>query len=191
MVKKQSKKEPLEQRVLHFIRDNNLVSSGQKLLVAVSGGPDSVCMLDILIKLRGELGIGLQIVHLNHKLRGEESDADAEYVARIARTLDIPISCEARDVLQYKDQKRTTLEEAAREVRYSFFSEVAESVGADCVAVGHTSDDNVETVLLHLIRGTGTRGLRGLQPCTEWQLRQNGNSFTIIRPLLQVSRQEK
>jgi tRNA(Ile)-lysidine synthase len=188
MVKKQTQKEPLEQRVLHFIRDNNLVSAGQKLLVAVSGGPDSGCMLDILIKLRGELGVGLHIAHLNHKLRGAESDADAEYVARLARKLDVPIAIEARDVQQYKDLKRTTLEEAAREVRYSFFSEVVQSIGADCVAVGHTSDDNVETVLLHLIRGTGTRGLRGLQPVSGW--RYSGKSLIIIRPLLEVNRQE-
>lgn len=188
MVKKQTQKEPLERRILHFIRDNNLVSAGQKLLVAVSGGPDSVCMLDILVKLREELGVELHIAHLNHKLRGAESDADAEYVARLARRLDIPASIEARNVQQYKDLKRATLEEAAREVRYSFFSEVAESIGADCVAVGHTSDDNVETVLLHLIRGTGIRGLRGLQPVSGWQY--SGKSLGIIRPLLEVNRQE-
>ncbi len=188
MVKKRSKKEPLEKHVLQFIRDKSLVSAGQKMLVAVSGGPDSVCMLDILIKLHEELDIGLHIVHLNHKLRGVESDADTEYVTRLARKMEIPVTVESRNVLQYKELKRTTLEEAAREVRYSFFCEVAKSVGADCVAVGHTSDDNVETVLLHLIRGTGTRGLRGLQPVSGWQY--SGKNLRIIRPLLEVNRQE-
>ena len=178
----------LEQRVLRFIREQHLVPSPQKLVAAVSGGADSVCLLHILVKLREELGISLHIAHLDHQLRGAESEADARYVADLARQLDIPATIERRDVTGYQARNRVSLEEAAREVRYTFLAQVAKATGADRVAVGHTVDDHVETILMHLIRGSGTRGLRGLQPLSRWQ--SSGNSLTIIRPLLEISRQE-
>ena len=182
------RKEPLEQRILHFIREHQLISSQSKLPVAVSGGPDSVCLLLILVKLCEKLGIGLHIAHLNHQLRGAEADADAQYVSDLAHRLGIPATIEQRDVKAYQADKRISLEEAAREVRYTFLTQVAKSIGANRVAVGHTLDDHIETILMHLIRGTGTRGLGGLQPSSLWQA--SGNSLTIIRPLLQVSRGE-
>jgi tRNA(Ile)-lysidine synthase len=178
----------LEQRVLHFIQQHHLVSGGDKLVVAVSGGPDSVCLLHILAKLQKELKVKLHVAHLNHQLRGAESEADAGYVSDLARRLGIPATIEGRDVKGYQAQQRLSLEEAAREVRYSFLAQVAKSIGAGRVAVGHTMDDHIETILMHLIRGTGTRGLRGLQPITVWQ--SGANSLTIVRPLLEVSRQE-
>ena len=178
----------LDQRVLHFIQEHQLVSNQQKLLVAVSGGPDSVCLLHILVKLQEELGIKLHVAHLNHQLRGSESEADAHYVSQLAHQLGIPATIEQRNVKSYQAQQHISLEEAAREVRYNFLGEAARSIGANQVAVGHTTDDHIETILMHLIRGTGTRGLRGLKPSTLWQ--STGNSLTIIRPLLPVSRQE-
>ena len=183
-----AKQPPLEQRVLQFIREHRLVSSQHELLVAVSGGPDSVCLLHILATLQEELGIRLHVAHLNHQLRGVDAEADAEYVADLARQLGIPATIEKRDVKAYQAQQRISLEEAGREVRYTFLAQVAKSIGSNQVAVGHTSDDHIETILMHLIRGTGTRGLRGLQPSSRWQ--SSGNSLTIIRPLLPLSRQE-
>ncbi len=156
--------------------------------MAVSGGPDSVCLLHILTKLQAELGIRLHLAHLNHQLRGTEAEADASYVSQLAHQLGIPATIEQRDVKAYQARQHLSLEEAAREVRYTFLAQVAKSIDADRVAVGHTVDDHIETILMHLIRGTGTRGLRGLQPCSRWQ--SSGNSLTIIRPLLPVSRQE-
>ncbi|MBA7600546.1 tRNA(Ile)-lysidine synthase [subsurface metagenome] len=178
----------LEQRVLRFIQEQHLVSGQQKLVVAVSGGPDSVCLFHILVKLREELRITLHVAHLDHQLRGAESAADAQYVADLARQLNTPATIEQRDVKAHQARQRLSLEEAAREVRYTFLAQVADSIGADRAAVGHTVDDHIETILMHLIRGTGTRGLRGLQPSSQWQ--SLGNSLTIIRPLLQISRQE-
>ncbi len=157
-------------------------------MVAVSGGPDSVCLLHILVKLQRELEVKLQVAHLNHQLRGAESEADANYVADLARQLGIPATIEGRDVKGYQARQRLSLEEAAREVRYSFLAEVAKAIGTERVAVGHTMEDHIETILMHLIRGTGTRGLRGLQPVTIWQ--SAVNSLTIIRPLLEISHQE-
>ncbi len=188
MIKRQGSQESLEQRVLHFIQEHHLVSSQSRLLVAVSGGPDSVCLLHILVKLKEELGIRLHVAHLNHQLRGAESKADAQYVSNLARRLGIPATIEQRDVKAYQKDKHISLEEAAREVRYTFLAQVAKAIGASQVAVGHTMDDHIETILMHLVRGTGTRGLRGLQPHAEWQ--SSGNSLIIIRPLLQVSREE-
>jgi len=182
-----SSEHKLEQRVLRFIRDNDLVSGGT-LLVAVSGGPDSVCLLYILNSLRYELGIQLHVVHLDHQLRGVESEADAQYVAELARHLDLPSTIETRDVMSYRTKYRLSLEEAAREVRYTFITGVAEAIGASGAAVGHTRNDHVETVLMHLIRGSGTRGLIGLQPANLWRLGEK--RLKIIRPLLTVSREE-
>ena len=175
-------------RVQLFIREQNLVSGQSKLLVAVSGGPDSVCLLHILCQLREKLGIKLHVAHLNHQLRGDESEADAGYVADLAHQFDLPATIESRDVKAYQTGKHLSLEEAAREVRYAFLAQTAESAGTDRVAVGHTTDDHIETILMHLIRGTGTRGLRGLQPST--QVQTQGGRLTVIRPLLQISREE-
>jgi len=187
MTKRQGHQD-LEQRVLHFIREHHLVSSQSCLLVAVSGGPDSVCLLHILVKLKEELGIRLHVAHLNHQLRGAESKADARYVANLARRLGILATIEQRDVKAHQKDKHLSLEEAAREVRYVFLAQVADAIGASQTAVGHTMDDHIETILMHLVRGAGTRGLRGLQPRAEWQ--SSGSSLTIIRPLLPVSREE-
>ncbi len=156
--------------------------------MAVSGGPDSVCLLHILTQLQTELDIKLHLAHLNHQLRGTEAEADASYVCQLARQLGIPATIEQRNVKAYQARQHLSLEEAAREVRYTFLAQVARSIDADRVAVGHTVDDHIETILMHLIRGTGTQGLRGLQPCSRWQ--SSGNSLTIIRPLLPLSRQE-
>jgi tRNA(Ile)-lysidine synthase len=179
---------PLEQRVFDFIRQHHLVSAREKLVVAVSGGADSVCLLHILAKFKEQLKIELHIAHLNHQLRGAESEADAEYVAGLARRLGIPATIERREVKAYQKKMRLSPEEAAREVRYRFLTDVAGATGAKRVAVGHTQDDHIETILMHLIRGAGTRGMRGLQPSTEWPSK-TGN-LAVIRPLLEVSHQE-
>ncbi len=176
----------MKERVLAFIGEKNLVNPGETVLVAVSGGPDSVCLLHILSDLRAELGIKLHIAHLNHQLRGEESEADAAYVAALAKKLGIPATIEARDVAAYRQKKRLSPEEAAREVRYAFLAEVAQSCGAARLATGHTADDHVETILMHLLRGSGPRGLRGLLPQSPWPY--PGAGLTVIRPILGLTR---
>jgi len=187
---REKRQESLEQRVLHFVQEHHLVLGQHKLLVAVSGGADSVCLLHILVKLQEELDIKLHVAHLYHQLRGTEAEADAQYVSNLAYQLVIPVTIEQRDVKVYRAQQHLSLEAAAREVRYTFLAQVARSIGTSQVAVGHTVDDHIETILLHLIRGTGTRGLRGLQPSTVWQSVKNKDSLNILRPLLQVSRRE-
>ena len=177
-----------EQRVLGFMRELHVAQKQGRLLVAVSGGPDSVCMLHILLGLKKELGIDLHVAHLDHQLRGSESGADSQYVAGLAQSLGLPCTIGHRDVKQYHATHHVTLEEAAREVRYAYLAEVARSIGVESVAVGHTADDHVETILMHLIRGSGTGGLQGLKPVGRW--RNSEGSIEIVRPLLQINRQE-
>jgi tRNA(Ile)-lysidine synthase len=177
------------ERVLHFLRAQRLVSPGETLVVAVSGGPDSVCLLHILVGLRKKLGISLHAAHLNHRLRGEEAEADARYVATLVKQLDVPATIDSRDVRAHQAEHRLSPEEAAREVRYAFLAQVARSISTERVAVGHTADDHTETILMHLIRGSGTRGLRGLLSSSRWRS-PSGASLTVIRPLLAVSREE-
>jgi tRNA(Ile)-lysidine synthase len=188
MSRKLVNKTTLEQRVLNFIKEHHLIVSRKTLLVAVSGGQDSVCLLHILNNLQSTLNIKLHVAHLDHQLRGQESTGDARYVAGLAKRLGIPATIEQRNVRKYQKEYGVSLEEAAREVRYDFLSEIAASIGANRVAVGHTLDDHAETILLHLVRGTGTRGLRGLQPVTQWQSLEK--RLTVVRPLLEIQRNE-
>ena len=177
-----------EQRVARFIRENRMVSKGSCLLLAVSGGADSTCLLHLMVSLKDQLGIRLYVAHLDHQLRGEESAADAAYVVELARSLDVPVTVSKGDVKGYQQQYKVSLEEAAREVRYNFLAEIAAAVGADAIATGHTLDDQVETILLHIIRGTGIRGLVGLNAKSQRLL--NGKQVNIIRPILEISREE-
>ena len=178
----------LEQRVLRFIRKHGLVSKGQRLLLAVSGGADSVCLLHVMNNLKNTLGIELHVAHLDHQLRGADAEADARYVSDMASRLGIPATVEKGDVAGYRAEHRLSLEEAAREVRYSFLMRVAGAEGCDRVAVGHTLDDHVETVMMHIIRGAGIKGLIGLRP--ETVQRTAAGTINIIRPLLDIRREE-
>lgn len=178
----------MEERVSGFIRRHHLAPRG-KLVVAVSGGPDSVCLLHILNQLKDGLKVSLHAAHLNHMLRGLDSDADAAYVTDLCAHLGVPVTVERRDVAAYQAEQRLSLEEAARQVRYTFLQEVAASLGTDRVAVAHTADDQAETILLHLVRGSGLRGMRGMQPVSAWKT-ANGKELVVVRPLLETSRTE-
>jgi len=184
-----NRQQPLPQKVLKFIREHNLVRENEPLLAGISGGPDSVCLLHVLAALRNILGIKLHIAHLNHMLRGTESDADADYVSALAQKLEIPATIERRDVKAHQKKYGLSVEEASREVRYAFLSEVACSIGANAVAVGHTADDQIETILMHLVRGTGLAGLRGMQPISILRC-TGGAQLRVVRPLLEVKRVE-
>ena len=178
----------MENRVLGFILKHNLILPGSRVLVAVSGGPDSVALMHILNNLRGALDISLVVAHLDHGIRGEESAIDAQHVAGLAQELNLPFSIGRRDVEAYRKAHRQSLEEAAREVRYAFFSDVAFESQADVIATGHTCNDNVETILMHLIRGSGTLGIKGLSPLSTRI--SNQRQIKIVRPLLEVNRDE-
>lgn len=177
----------LAQRVLAFIRQNGLLQPGETVVVAVSGGPDSVCLLGLLVELQAELALRLHVAHLNHGLRGAAAEDDARYVAELAARLGLAATSGRRDVLAYRKRQRLSLEEAAREVRYIFLADVAAAQGAAAVAAGHTAADQVETLLMHLVRGTGLAGLRGMAPRSVLRL-PDGRRLAVVRPLLAIER---
>lgn len=182
----------LSQSVLGYICKHDLLRAGNRVGVAVSGGADSVAVLRMLLELRSELGIVLWVVHLNHKLRDADSDDDEQFVRDIAAAHSLPLICECADVRAYAMKKRLSLETAARELRYQFFSRVLSEANLDKISTAHTLDDQAETVLLKLTRGAGTRGLAGIYPKISNQHSavsiQPGKA--IIRPLLATRRSE-
>jgi len=185
----------LELKVKDFIQRHRLVLCGQVVVVGVSGGADSVCLLNVLARWQKALDIKLYIAHLNHQLRGAEAESDSEYVASLASKLGVPATIGKCDVAAYRAERNCSVEEAARELRYDFLTGVATDVGASRIAIGHTRDDQVETILMHILRGAGTSGLRGLKPCSpvpyeRHQLSAIGYRILVIRPLLGITREE-
>ena len=162
--------------------------AGRRLVLAVSGGPDSLAMLYALHRLRDESGPTLHVAHLDHRLRGEDSVADAEFVAQTCSQLSVECTVEAENVPGFQKEYRLSPEEAAREVRYRFLARVAEQVGANTVTLGHTSNDQVETVLMNIVRGSGLRGLRGMTPVSKRNIA--GHDTMLFRPLLSLSKQD-
>ena len=161
------------------------------LIVAVSGGPDSVSLLHALLRLRERARVTLHVAHLNHNFRGEEAEEDARFVAGLAASLGLPSTVDRADPVAYqREAGLSSFEEAAREVRYSFLSRVARETGAAAIALGHTSDDLAETVLMHIIRGSGLHGLRGMEPLSTWRDRRGGREAILFRPFLEVTKAE-
>ncbi len=187
----------LAQRALGDIRRQELLKAGDRVGVAVSGGIDSVALLRLLLELRHELGIVPSVVHFNHKLRGAESDADQQFVANLAREHDLQFHTDGDDVAHYASEERVSIETAARDLRYGFFRHLLGEDSAtksnnsqtlDKLATGHTLDDQAETVLMRLIRGSGLRGLGGIHPRIPVENENEELSGEIIRPLLTIRR---
>ncbi len=164
------------------------LGDGALLVVAVSGGPDSLALLHALSRLRGRLRLRLHAAHLDHRLRGEESAEDARFVERACGDIGVPVTLDRTDVPAHRRSRGLSMEEAAREARYAFLSAVCEGHGADAVATGHTADDRAETVLMNIIRGAGLTGLRGIEPAAERIF--DGRRVRLVRPLLEVSGEE-
>ncbi|HLZ39684.1 MAG TPA: tRNA lysidine(34) synthetase TilS [Candidatus Sulfotelmatobacter sp.] len=227
----------LAQRVLEPLRQQDLLSAGQRVGVAVSGGIDSVALLRLLLELRGELGIVLSVVHFNHKLRGAEAEADEKFVSDLAREHDLEFFADSDDVVGHAKEEGVSLETAARRLRYGFFRHVIgeasevksptlsqntregwgnpaisdvevptsrkpdETWGTprgrislrarlDKICTGHTLDDQAETVLMRMIRGTGLRGMGGIYPRLAVEEEDGEFCGEIVRPLLAFRRRE-
>ena len=162
---------------------------GATLVVAASGGPDSTALLRCLHTMRSEQRLTLHVAHLNHDFRGAEADHDAAFVQRLADSLGLPCSIDKQDPIGYQRERDvSSFEQAAREMRYAFLSAVASSVGAAAIALGHTADDQAETVLLHLLRGSGLHGLRGMEEVAEWPWPEPRPGPLLFRPLLGVTK---
>ncbi|MBN1890932.1 MAG: tRNA lysidine(34) synthetase TilS [Thermoflexales bacterium] len=190
-------------KVRRYIDEHDLLPRGEALVVGVSGGPDSLCLLHALRALAPDRGWTLHAAHMNHQLRGDESDRDARFVQALADEWGIPCTVEACDVQAAARRDKLAIEEAARQCRYGFLARLAAQVGASRIAVGHNADDQAESVLMHLLRGSGLAGLRGMLPKTELSgLRLNAScspirdpqpairNLCLVRPLLGTGRVE-
>jgi tRNA(Ile)-lysidine synthase len=164
------------------IREQRLLRPGERIAVAVSGGADSVALLRVLLELRQELGIVLSAAHFHHQIRGAEADADQQFVRGLAQRFELEFHSGSEDVPAYARDHQLGLEAAARELRHRWFAVLVGEGHADKIATAHTLDDQAETVLMRVLRGTGVRGLAGISP--EHKEKQ------LVRPLLGVTRRQ-
>jgi tRNA(Ile)-lysidine synthase len=162
---------------------------GGRVLLAVSGGADSVALLRGTLSVAEQIGVVPLVAHLNHGLRGAESDADAEFVSQLAVRLDVPAVVRREDVPEPLVRETGSREDAARQIRYAFLARVAEETGCRFVAVAHTADDQAETVLHHVLRGTGLAGLSGM-PAERELSPELSPGVRLVRPMLRTSRQD-
>ncbi|MEA3560925.1 MAG: tRNA lysidine(34) synthetase TilS [Candidatus Omnitrophota bacterium] len=158
----------------------NMLSEGDKVLIGVSGGPDSIALIYLLYYLKDNYSLKLYVTHLNHMIRGAQAREDAAFVRNLANELRLPIVVKSEDVPYFVRENKLTLEQGARIIRYKFFFESAKRIKADKIALGHNADDQVETVLMRIIRGTGLQGLGSMHPVSK----QEGT--VIIRPLIEI-----
>jgi tRNA(Ile)-lysidine synthase len=173
---------PFQRRVLDYVHQEQLIAADDSILVAVSGGPDSVALLHVLLAIKELCGIGrMAILHFDHQLRDEASAADRAFVKALAETFELPFYVSSADVHSYRQRHRISLEMAARVCRHRFFRDAMARLGATAIALGHNANDQAEELLLRLFRGTGPAGMAGMLPKTPTQL---------IRPLLFAARTE-
>ena len=169
------------EKVIETIKKYNLIEDGDKIILAVSGGPDSISMLDILYKIQQNEKINFKIVvaHVNHMIR-EEAMEDAMYVKNFCKKRNIEFYLKSIDVKKIANNNKIGTEEAGRKERYKFFDELAKKINANKIAIAHNRNDNVETVFMHILRGTGINGLKGIEP----------KRGMYIRPLIECERKE-
>lgn len=167
-----------EDKILETISKYNMIKSGEKVVVAVSGGPDSMALLNALINLKEKLQCELIVAHVNHMIRSV-ADSETEYVKEFCKSKGIECFVKKVDVISLANEKKIGTEEAGRIVRYEFFDEVLNKVNADKIAIAHNANDNAETVLMNVLRGSGISGLKGIEPVRD-------NKF--IRPLIEIER---
>lgn len=174
----------MEEKILETIKQFELIESGDKIVIGVSGGPDSMCLLNSLNNIskdeKNNLSFDICVAHINHMLR-KEADSETKYVEDYCKKNNIPIYIKRADVKKIAEENKIGLEEAGRNVRYAFFEEVLKSTGSNKIAIAHNLNDRAETVLMNLMRGSGPLGLKGIEP-------KRNNVY--IRPLIKTSRKE-
>lgn len=171
----------LKDKVLNYIEENFMIEKGDKVLVALSGGPDSVCLLHILYNLSKKMNILLYAAHVNHCLRGEEATKDEKYAEELCRNLNIPFYRKRVDIKAVSKERGVSTEVAGRDERYNFFRELKEKMAINKIAIAHNANDQAETLIMRIIRGTGLEGLVGIKPIRD---------SMYIRPILCLTRKE-
>ena len=170
----------VEEKILETITKYGLIKEGDKIVVAVSGGPDSMCLVDNLCMLREKLNFELVVAHVNHGIR-KNSTIDEEYVENYCKVNQIEYFILHSNIPKISKEEKIGLEEAGRNVRYNFFNEVLSKTSSNKIAIAHNSNDNVETILMNILRGSGTSGLKGIEPIKDGK---------YIRPLIECERQD-
>lgn len=170
----------MKEKFVQYITEHTLFAPGAHIVIGVSGGADSVCLMRLLYEIKEEWDLTLSVVHVNHGIRGKEADEDACYVRELAEQWHLPFYLVERDVPALAEEQGKTEEEAGRELRYQVFENIRRQQGADGIAVAHHQEDQAETVLFQLLRGSGVRGLTGMAPKTGF----------VLRPLLDMTRKE-
>lgn len=169
----------LEQKIFEFVTQYQLIENGDKIVLGVSGGPDSIAMFDILYKISKEINFDICVAHINHGLR-ENASIDEKFVKDFCEKLKVPFFVRHVNIKQIAQEQKCGIEETGRKIRYEFFDEIMEKTMSNKIAIAHHCNDNAETILMNLLRGTGTKGLMGIE-------KKNGK---YIRPLLETKRQE-
>ena len=170
----------MRNKVINTINKYNLIQSGDKLVLGVSGGPDSISMLNILNEIKQEWQFEIYVAHINHMIRKEAND-DEKYVQQYCEKNNIQCFVKRVNVQEIANIQKIGTEEAGRNIRYEFFEEVLQKVGANKIAIAHNKNDKIETIVMNLLRGSGLSGLKGIEPIREQR---------IIRPLIECERQE-
>lgn len=170
----------MEEKVLKTIKKYELIKSGDNIVLGISGGPDSICMLYILNSLKKDLKFNIYVAHINHMLR-ENAKLDEEYVKNTCKKLNIPVYIKHIQIKEIAEKEKRGIEETGRKVRYEFFEEILRKTNSNKIATAHNLNDSIETIILNIIRGTGISGLAGIEPIRE-------NKF--IRPLIECERKE-
>lgn len=169
----------MEEKIQKTIKQYNMIESGDKIVLGVSGGPDSICMLEILNKLKNEFKFDIVVAHVNHMIR-EEAEEDEKYVLEFCKNRKIECYTKKIDVLELSKMEKISTEEAGRKARYKFFEEILKITNSNKIATAHTANDNAETVLMNIIRGSGMSGLKGIEEKRD----------VYIRPLIYTLREE-
>ena len=170
----------MKQKILETIKKYNLIKENDSIVIGVSGGPDSICLLYVLNELKNELNFKIYVAHINHMLR-EEADEETEYVKEFCRNLGIECYIKRIDVVEIANNLKRGTEETGRQIRYEFFNEILEKTSSNKIATAHNNNDKVETILMNILRGSGLSGLKGIEAIRDEK---------FIRPLIQTSREE-
>ena len=170
----------MKQQVLDTIKKYNLIENGDSIVIGVSGGPDSICLLHILNKLKNQIGFNIYVAHINHMIR-KEADEETEYVKKFCENLGIDCFIKRIDVVKIANNLKRGTEETGRQIRYEFFNEILKKTNSNKIATAHNNNDKIETIIMNVLRGSGTAGLKGIEAIRE-------NKY--IRPLIDVSREE-
>ena len=170
----------MKQKILQTIKKYSLIENGDSIVIGVSGGPDSICLLHVLNELKNELNFKIYVAHINHMIR-EEADSETEYVKEFCEKLGIECYIKRIDVIKIANNLKRGTEETGRKIRYEFFNEVLEKTVSNKIATAHNNNDKVETILMNILRGSGLSGLKGIEAIRDKK---------FIRPLIETSREE-